>query len=247
MADGQPAGRLWRLCNLLMAAFFGLAAAVQVNDPDAGLWTVVYLVPSALTLLVSINPSITDHGVWRSLCDLHSAGCIVGTIALACSLFAYAQRNILHEEEGRCLHSVEVKRWLIPRPFRVWNTGMLLCSVLRREMCCGIELFGLVIITIWMSLCRSSAKCVLKTATSRCGHDHNSTCLRISVPESRTHRALPLTVSVFQRYQSWRGKLRRVTGHTSWQGQSQNRPSGSTATCVRSFHLRASPLSAAAG
>ncbi|XP_065503798.1 transmembrane protein 220 isoform X3 [Caloenas nicobarica] len=210
MADGQPAGRLWRLCNLLMAAFFGLAAAVQVNDPDAGLWTVVYLVPSALTLLVSINPSITDHGVWRSLCDLHSAGCIVGTIALACSLFAYAQRNILHEEEGR-------------------------------------ELFGLVIITIWMSLCRSSAKCVLKTATSRCGHDHNSTCLRISVPESRTHRALPLTVSVFQRYQSWRGKLRRVTGHTSWQGQSQNRPSGSTATCVRSFHLRASPLSAAAG
>ncbi|XP_056362017.1 transmembrane protein 220 isoform X1 [Oenanthe melanoleuca] len=32
------AARLWRLCNLLMAAFFGLAAAVQVNDPDAGLW-----------------------------------------------------------------------------------------------------------------------------------------------------------------------------------------------------------------
>ncbi|XP_077044339.1 transmembrane protein 220 [Agelaius phoeniceus] len=117
------AARLWRLCNLLMAAFFGLAAAVQVNDPDAGLWTVVYLVPAALTLLVSINPSITDNGVWRSLCDLHSAGCVVGTIALACSLFAYAQGNIFHEEEG-------IKQ----------------------------ELFGLVIITIWMSLCRSSAK-----------------------------------------------------------------------------------------
>ncbi|XP_014818169.1 PREDICTED: transmembrane protein 220 [Calidris pugnax] len=115
------AGGLWRLCNLLMAAFFGLAAAVQVNDPDAALWTVVYLVPAALTLLVSIKPSITDNSVWKSLCDLHSAGCIVGTIALACSLFAYAQGNILQEEEGR-------------------------------------ELFGLVIITIWMSLCRSSAK-----------------------------------------------------------------------------------------
>ncbi|NXV35725.1 TM220 protein, partial [Rissa tridactyla] len=115
------AGLLWRICNLLMAAFFGLAAAVQVNDPDAALWTVAYLVPSALTLLVSIKPSVTDNGVWRSLCDLHSAGCIVGTIALACSLFAYTQGNILHEEEGR-------------------------------------ELFGLVIITIWMSLCRSSAK-----------------------------------------------------------------------------------------
>ncbi|KAM4673610.1 transmembrane protein 220 isoform 1-T1 [Amazona ochrocephala] len=115
------AGRLWRVCNLLMAAFFGLAAAVQVNDPDAGLWTVVYLVPAALTLLVSINPSITGNGVWRSLCDLHSAGCIFGTVALACSLFAYAQGNILHEEEGR-------------------------------------ELFGLVIIAVWMRLCRSSAK-----------------------------------------------------------------------------------------
>ncbi|XP_031984515.1 transmembrane protein 220 isoform X3 [Corvus moneduloides] len=32
------AARLWRLCNVFMAAFFGLAAAVQVNDPDAGLW-----------------------------------------------------------------------------------------------------------------------------------------------------------------------------------------------------------------
>uniref|UniRef100_A0A8C0US96 Transmembrane protein 220 n=1 Tax=Cyanistes caeruleus TaxID=156563 RepID=A0A8C0US96_CYACU len=62
---------------------------------------VVYLVPAALTLLVSINPSITDNGVWRSLCNLHSAGCVVGTIALACSLFAYAQGNIFHEEEGR--------------------------------------------------------------------------------------------------------------------------------------------------
>ncbi|XP_071429416.1 transmembrane protein 220 isoform X4 [Pithys albifrons albifrons] len=132
------AARLWRLCNLLMASFFGLAAAVQVNDPDAALWTVVYLVPAALTLLVSINPSVTDNGVWRSLCDLHSVGCVVGIIALACSLFAYAQGNIFHEEEGR-------------------------------------ELFGLVIITIWMSLCRSSAKiCVLESTTSRYEHCHNS-------------------------------------------------------------------------
>ncbi|NWY19283.1 TM220 protein, partial [Aphelocoma coerulescens] len=82
---------------------------------------VLYLVPAALTLLVSINPSVTDNDVWRSLCDLHSVVCVLGTIALAYSLFAYAQGNIFHEEEGR-------------------------------------ELFGLVIITVWMSLCRSSAK-----------------------------------------------------------------------------------------
>ncbi|NXL25163.1 TM220 protein, partial [Setophaga kirtlandii] len=111
---------LWRLCNLLMAAFFGLAAAVQVNDPDAGLWTDLFL-QKLVVALVLVAGRAADNGVWRSLCDLHSAGCVVGTIALACSLFAYAQGNIFHEEEGR-------------------------------------ELFGLVIITIWMSLCRSSAK-----------------------------------------------------------------------------------------
>ncbi|CAM5097403.1 transmembrane protein 220 [Chelonia mydas] len=119
--SGAGPGRLWRLCNLLMAAFFGLAAAVQINDPDAGLWIVVYIVPAVLTLLVGLNPSITDNVIWRSLSDLHSAACLVGTVALGCSLFAYAKSNILHEEEGR-------------------------------------ELFGLVIITIWMNLCRNSAK-----------------------------------------------------------------------------------------
>uniref|UniRef100_A0A8V1AP79 Transmembrane protein 220 n=1 Tax=Gallus gallus TaxID=9031 RepID=A0A8V1AP79_CHICK len=65
--------------------------------------------------------AVGENFFWRSLCDLHSAGCIIGTISLAYSLFAYTQGNILHEEEGR-------------------------------------ELFGLVIITTWMSLCRSSAK-----------------------------------------------------------------------------------------
>lgn len=43
----------------------------------------------------------SENFFWRSLCDLHSAGCIIGTISLAYSLFAYTQGNILHEEEGR--------------------------------------------------------------------------------------------------------------------------------------------------
>ncbi|NXU47679.1 TM220 protein, partial [Turnix velox] len=115
-------GLLWRLCNFLMSAFFGLAAAVQVSaGPFMFYLQVAYLVPAALTLLVSIKPSVTANGVWRIFCDLHSAGCITGIIALSCSLFTYTQGNLLQEEEGR-------------------------------------ELFGLVIITIWMSLCRSSAK-----------------------------------------------------------------------------------------
>ncbi|XP_074870887.1 transmembrane protein 220 [Carettochelys insculpta] len=114
-------GRLWRFCSLLMAVFFGLAAAVQINDPDAELWIVIYVVPAVLTLLVGLNPSITDNIVWRSLSNVCSAVCLLGTVALGFSLLTYAESNILHEEEGR-------------------------------------ELFGLVIITVWMSLCRNSAK-----------------------------------------------------------------------------------------
>ncbi|XP_053157742.1 transmembrane protein 220 isoform X2 [Hemicordylus capensis] len=107
----SAARRLWRFSNLIMAVFFGLAGAVQV----------AYSVPAALTLVVSINPSIADNIVWRSLSDLHSAACVMGSAILGYSLFANSQKNILHEEEGR-------------------------------------ELFGLVIVTVWMSLCRSSAK-----------------------------------------------------------------------------------------
>nr|XP_056704246.1 transmembrane protein 220 [Euleptes europaea] len=115
------ASRLWRLSNFAMAVFFGLAGAVQVNDPDPGLWIVAYTVPAVLTLVVSLNPPVADNVVWRSLSDVHSAACVIGTAILGYSLLSNAQKNILHEEEGR-------------------------------------ELFGLVIVTVWMSLCRSSAK-----------------------------------------------------------------------------------------
>ncbi|XP_042305492.1 transmembrane protein 220 isoform X2 [Sceloporus undulatus] len=108
MEPGSPpqpllsgSGLLWRLCNLAMAAFFGLAGAVQVNDPDPGLWIVAYSVPAVLTLIVGLNPPIADNIVWRSLSDLHTAACIVGAAILGWSLFANAQKNILHEEEGR--------------------------------------------------------------------------------------------------------------------------------------------------
>ncbi|XP_013914295.1 PREDICTED: transmembrane protein 220 isoform X2 [Thamnophis sirtalis] len=115
------ASRLWRLSNLIMAVFFGLAGAVQINDPDPGLWIVVYSVPASLALVISLNPSVTDNIVWRSISDLHSTACVVGSAVLGYSLLTTAQSNILHEEEGR-------------------------------------ELFGLVIVTAWMSLCRNSAK-----------------------------------------------------------------------------------------
>ncbi|XP_015281782.1 PREDICTED: transmembrane protein 220 isoform X2 [Gekko japonicus] len=87
----SASSRLWRLSNFVMAVFFGLAGAVQV----------VYAVPAALTLVVSLNPPIADNFVWRSLSDLHLAACVGGSAILGYSLLANAQKNILHEEEGR--------------------------------------------------------------------------------------------------------------------------------------------------
>ncbi|KAM5214795.1 transmembrane protein 220 isoform 2-T2 [Hipposideros larvatus] len=148
-AEGRWAPALWRGCNGLMAAFFALAALVQVNDPDAGLWMtssnvyrmaaaalsisspdksitsrkkqVVYTIPAVLTLLVGLNPLITGNFIWKSVSAIHVFFCIVWAVGLAYYLLLHTQRNILHEEEGR-------------------------------------ELSGLVIITAWMSLCHSSSK-----------------------------------------------------------------------------------------
>ncbi|XP_013377711.1 PREDICTED: transmembrane protein 220 isoform X1 [Chinchilla lanigera] len=142
---GRGARGLWRACNVLMATFFALAAFVQVNDPDAELWVVVYMIPAVLTLLVGFNPLVTEAGkskikalahnlvssesllpvtgsfIWKSVSAAHILFCLVWAAGLAYSLLLHAQHNILHEEEGR-------------------------------------ELSGLVIITAWMSLCYSSSK-----------------------------------------------------------------------------------------
>ncbi|XP_004433110.1 PREDICTED: transmembrane protein 220 [Ceratotherium simum simum] len=120
-AAGRWAPALWRACNWLMAAFFALAAAVQVNDPDAEVWTVVYMIPAVLTLLVGLNPLVTGNFIWKTVSTMHIFFCISWAVGLAYYLMLHTQQNIIHEEEGR-------------------------------------ELFGLVIITAWMSLCHSSSK-----------------------------------------------------------------------------------------
>uniref|UniRef100_A0A2K5QA38 Transmembrane protein 220 n=1 Tax=Cebus imitator TaxID=2715852 RepID=A0A2K5QA38_CEBIM len=60
---------LWRACNGLMAAFFALAAFVQV----------VYTIPAVLTLLVGLNPQVTNP----------AGGRIQLAIAIAITLFPF--------------------------------------------------------------------------------------------------------------------------------------------------------------
>ncbi|XP_059524598.1 transmembrane protein 220 isoform X3 [Myotis daubentonii] len=108
MALSQPmapavgwAPALWRACNALMAAFFALAALVQVNDPDAELWVVVYMIPAVLTLLVGLNPLVTGNVIWKSVSAVHVIFCVVWAASLAYHLMLQAQWNVLHQEEGR--------------------------------------------------------------------------------------------------------------------------------------------------
>uniref|UniRef100_A0ABI8AB48 Transmembrane protein 220 n=1 Tax=Felis catus TaxID=9685 RepID=A0ABI8AB48_FELCA len=138
-AAGRWAPGLWRACNGLMAAFFALAALVQVNDPDAELWMLNHppghpcSKPHLSALLPPLRAfqktkrrtkqsnSAPCNIIWKSISAIHTFLCIVWAVGLAGHLWLHSQQNVLHEEEGR-------------------------------------ELFGLVIITAWMSLCHSSSK-----------------------------------------------------------------------------------------
>ncbi|XP_021033021.1 transmembrane protein 220 isoform X1 [Mus caroli] len=104
---------LWRACNALMAAFFALAAVVQVNDPDAELWVVVYMIPAVLTLLVGFNPLITGNFIWKSVSAIHMLFCALWAGGLAYRFLLHAKQNLLNEEEGRELSGlVIVTAWM---------------------------------------------------------------------------------------------------------------------------------------
>ncbi|XP_066120400.1 transmembrane protein 220 isoform X2 [Saccopteryx bilineata] len=112
-AAGRWAPAVWRACNALMAAFFALAALVQVNDPDAELWVVVYTIPAVLTLLVGLNPLVTGNLIWKSVSAIHISFCTVWAVGLAYHLALHTLRDILHEEEGRELFGlVIITAWM---------------------------------------------------------------------------------------------------------------------------------------
>ncbi|XP_067860426.1 transmembrane protein 220 isoform X2 [Heptranchias perlo] len=91
----------WRACNFCMSFFFALAAYVQINDPDAGIWIVAYLIPAALSFLVGLNPPITENFIWKSLSEMHMYMCSMVATLWGWYLLRYAKNSIFHEEEGR--------------------------------------------------------------------------------------------------------------------------------------------------
>uniref|UniRef100_A0A8P0NJ20 Transmembrane protein 220 n=2 Tax=Canis lupus familiaris TaxID=9615 RepID=A0A8P0NJ20_CANLF len=168
-AAGRWAPGLWRACNWLMAAFFALAALVQVNDPDAQLWMVVYMIPAALSLLVGLNPLVTgavspDGSFFRVMktsgwafkvlrgLGIKTSGSQVGG-EHSCPLDAQAPGNFIWKSVST-IHILVCIVWAVSLACHLWLHSQQ--NILHEEE--GRELFGLVIITVWMSLCHSSSK-----------------------------------------------------------------------------------------
>ncbi|XP_068606408.1 transmembrane protein 220 [Brachionichthys hirsutus] len=92
---------IWRVCNTCMSLFFALAAYVQINDPDAGLWMAGYGVPASLCLLIGLNPHVTETLPWRRLADLHLLISSSAAAMLGRRLYRGRVTGILQQEEGR--------------------------------------------------------------------------------------------------------------------------------------------------
>ncbi|XP_036308127.1 transmembrane protein 220 isoform X3 [Pipistrellus kuhlii] len=89
--EGRWVLALWRACNMLMAAFFALAALVQV----------IYVIPTVLTFLVGLDPLVTDNLIWKSVAAVLAFFCLVWAASLAHYLMLHSQWFVFHEEEGR--------------------------------------------------------------------------------------------------------------------------------------------------
>ncbi|KAF7657357.1 hypothetical protein LDENG_00028640 [Lucifuga dentata] len=84
-----------------MCIFFALAAYVQINDPDAGLWMVGYGVPALLCAFIPLNPHVTECLPWRRLADLHVMISSAVIAMLGWTLWMEGITDVFQQEEGR--------------------------------------------------------------------------------------------------------------------------------------------------
>ncbi|XP_072028456.1 transmembrane protein 220-like isoform X1 [Amphiura filiformis] len=114
---------LWMGINFIMAVFFGLAALVQVKDPDPYLWVPAYLIPCLVCLSIVYSADVVENSYWRLVVLFHILACMTGMSILVVQVALYLKDrlvNPLRFEEGRELCGVII--------VLVW---MLICR------CCG--------------------------------------------------------------------------------------------------------------
>ncbi|XP_072168370.1 transmembrane protein 220-like [Diadema setosum] len=110
---------LWRLGNLLMAVFFGLASFVQHNDPDSEIWMLAYGIPAFLCLMQCCKPSISENIIWRYISTFHLVLCACGEAYILFSMYftstiagAQAQQWFEREEVREFAGLFLVTTWL---------------------------------------------------------------------------------------------------------------------------------------
>lgn len=69
-----------RILNGVLAALLLLFVAVQVNDPDAGLWMVLYGAAAVWTGLAALAPRLLAGRASRALLVLSFAGAVAGVL-----------------------------------------------------------------------------------------------------------------------------------------------------------------------
>ncbi|XP_077022114.1 transmembrane protein 220 isoform X2 [Tamandua tetradactyla] len=152
-AAGPCARALWRACSLLMAAFFALAAVVQINDPDAEVWTYIGAISAHAYRMAAAAPDISSSD--KSIHNRKNkvVYMIPAVLTLLVGLNPLVTGNFIWKSVS-AIHMFFCIMWAVGLGYYLllhtqWN-------ILHEEE--GRELFGLVIITAWMGLCHSSSK-----------------------------------------------------------------------------------------
>nr|XP_057904599.1 transmembrane protein 220 isoform X1 [Doryrhamphus excisus] len=133
---------IWRVCNVLMCLFFGLATYVQINDPDAALWMVGYGVPALLCALIGLQHQVTETLPWRRVADLHAMMCCGAVGMMGWKLSKENPADIFQQEEGREMSGLVLTV--------VW---LLLCRHSGRSAVGKLRVSAGVLITIFPFVC----------------------------------------------------------------------------------------------
>ncbi|XP_071321167.1 transmembrane protein 220 isoform X2 [Trachinotus anak] len=148
---------MWKVCNVLMSLFFALAAYVQINDPDAGLWMVGYGVPAVLCAGIGWKPQVTEQVF---VLKAPPGGCVVSVQLSA--------EQLITDQCTVTVVVAETLPWRRVADLHVMTSAAAAAAlgwalreepvthILQQEQ--GREFSGLMLTLVWLLLCRHSGR-----------------------------------------------------------------------------------------
>ncbi|XP_053391012.1 transmembrane protein 220-like isoform X2 [Mercenaria mercenaria] len=95
---------VWQVVNVIMAAFFILAAIANMNDDDWYLWVPIYLLPGLLSASIVVKPSFAETKFYESSTVIFFTLCCAYAlyqIVLLLEAIGNRLENPLQHEAGR--------------------------------------------------------------------------------------------------------------------------------------------------